>query len=181
MKVVLRVAEGWILLLEIRISEYKTVIKCIKILNLRESKMITKKIRVNYRGKWYMKLWKCGELECQRYIVCVCLCASVCLCVGLPELRNIRLVSHSLYLLQQEKKWSYHEEKELEVTSVTPLHHSCKDYEFTTSVSNIMMFFSVRAPENRACSQFLVVKVNFLFHLAFFSLEKNKKWWCSRV
>lgn len=141
MKIVLKVAEGWILLLEIRISEYKTVIKCIKILKLRESKMITKKIRVNYRGKWYMKLWKCGELECQRYIVCVCLCAFVCLCVGLPELRKIRLVSHFLYLLQQEKKWSYHEEKKLEVTSVTPLHHSCKDYEFTTSVSNIMIFF----------------------------------------
>ena len=50
MKVVLKVAEGWILLPEIRVSEYETVTKCIKILKIWESKMITKKICVNYSG-----------------------------------------------------------------------------------------------------------------------------------
>ena len=51
MKVVLKVAEGWILLLEIRVSEYETVTKCIKVLKFWESKMMTKKISVNYRGE----------------------------------------------------------------------------------------------------------------------------------
>lgn len=32
MEAVLKVAEGWILSMEIRISEYKTIIQCIKIL-----------------------------------------------------------------------------------------------------------------------------------------------------
>lgn len=49
----------------------------------------------------------------------------------------------------KKNKLSDHEEKELEVTSA-PLHHSYKDYEFITSVSDSMIFFSVRTPEIRA-------------------------------
>ena len=49
----------------------------------------------------------------------------------------------------KKNKWSDHEEEELEVTSA-PLHHSYKDYEFITSVSNSMIFFFSKNSRNQS-------------------------------
>ena len=69
----------------------------------------------------------CVSVCCQRVYVCVCICA--CVCVGVNAFVCVRLVSHKLWLIFQQRRNTprtlhYLEQHSSRVNAITHLHFS---------------------------------------------------------